>query len=1003
MRATDIVLSGGRGSTSINRVFRSMDTNAGPFGIGTNNNYNHLLNVGNFFTGKCKCITLVMPDGNQYLFTESGTNTFTNATVPSLIGSQITIPSSGTYNLRWKNGSVYQFTSISGPLLAYLTSIVDRNGNTITLVRGNTSQPSQITQMVDPVGRALTLTYDSTNRITQITDPISRTVQYTYNSQGTLATVTNAAGGVTTYAYDTSNNLIKTTDARGVVVMQDTYDSNGRVIQQVQADGGVLNFAYTLLNSQVPTSPVLQTVVTDALGNQTTYRFDPNQNLLSVTDPTGQVRVFTHSLQQNNLATSVTGGGTCPVCGNPSGGDLTFTYDSNGNILTRTDSFGNTTTTTYDPVFGQITSITDPLGNVYKYTYDASGNMATATDPDGNLTSYAHNSFGQVIQTMDALGGKTTNSYDSFGNKITSTDQLGRTTNFTYDAVSRSVQAVDPLGQTFTTTYDPSDRLLTSKDPQGHLVSFTYDPNGNVLSTTDESGNATSYTYDPFNRLSKETDPRSKTDTRTYDFNGNLSKFVDRRGQTSSFSYDVLNRVTGENYQDGSTVSRSYDARGRLLEAVDSVGGAFDFAYDADGRRTSSSSQFGTAQYSYDTAGKVLSLQITGQPTATYSYDPAGNLSSVSQPTGSASIAYDARNHLASITRPNGVSTQDTYDAAGGLLTITHSGGQSIQVPLTYSYDASSNRSAYTANFAQPQAVANTFDSDNRLTASGGTSYTYDDNGNLTSSTDSTGTTTYAWDSRNRLASVSAPGGQKTTFLYDFAGNLVQQSDAGPTLNLTQSFVLDDLTNVAYIGRSNGDSVSVLAGRTLDQDFAVVHANGQVEYKLGDATNSTQATVDQNGKLVSSFSYEPFGKTTTSSTYPFQFTGRVPVAAGLYYYRARFYCPAVGRFISEDPLGIGAGGNLYAYANNDPIDANDPRGLQSSPTPPPTPPTNPCGPTPENCSQYPAGSLLRWVCMNTPNGPWSNCTRDCLRTNYLQCDKFGCIVRDHLYCWTHCL
>jgi RHS repeat-associated protein len=204
--------------------------------------------------------------------------------------------------------------------------------------------------------------------------------------------------------------------------------------------------------------------------------------------------------------------------------------------------------------------------------------------------------------------------------------------------------------------------------------------------------------------------------------------------------------------------------------------------------------------------------------------------------------------------------------------------------------------------------VANTFDSDNRITASGGTSYAYDDNGNLTSSTDSTGTTTYAWDARNRLASISAPGGQNTTFLYDFLAGVIQQSDAGPTLTLTQSFVLDDLTNVAYIARSNGDSVSVLDVRTVNKDFSV----------------------DQNGKLVSSFSYEPFGKTTTTSTYPFQFTGRSPVTAGLYYYRARYYCPALGRFISEDPLGTASGDTLlYKYARNNPVNRTDSSGRLS--------------------------------------------------------------------------
>ena len=365
-RATDIVLNGGLGSIYVKRIFRTMDTAVGPFGIGTNHNYSYLLNTQPLIKNTCKCVFLVMPDGNQYLFSETGTNTFTNSTIPTLIGSQLTALSTSAYSLRWKNGTVYQFSTVNGALLAYLDSITDRNGNATTLVRSNSLQPIQISQIVDPVGRALSLTYDSTNRITLITDPIGRTVQYTYNSQGTLATVTNAAGGVTSYTYDTNNNLLTTTDARGVVVMQNTYDANGRVSQQIQADGGVIKFAYTLQNPLVPTSPVLLTVVTDALGNQTSYRFDTTQNLLSVTDATGQMRVFTHSLSQNNLITSITGGGVCPVCGHPDKGDVTLTYDSNGNELTRTDSLGNTTTKTYDPIFGRITSITDQLGNVYK-------------------------------------------------------------------------------------------------------------------------------------------------------------------------------------------------------------------------------------------------------------------------------------------------------------------------------------------------------------------------------------------------------------------------------------------------------------------------------------------------------------------------------------------------------------------------------------------------------------------------------------------------------------
>jgi len=303
------------------------------------------------------------------------------------------------------------------------------------------------------------------------------------------------------------------------------------------------------------------------------------------------------------------------------------------------------------------------------------------------------------------------------------------------------------------------------------------------------------------------------------------------------------------------------------------------------------------------------------------------NLLAASLPQAAANFTYDAANEPIQVTRSNGVSSQYTYDSAGRLVSITHSGGQGIQIPLGYSNDAANDRLLYTTDVVEPPAVNNTFDAGGRLVQSGSSTYTYDDNGNLTSATDSTGTTTYTWDSRNRLQSVFAPNGQKTTLVYDFAGNLISQRDSGPTLNLTQSFVLDR-TNTAYIGRSNGDNLLVLAGRALDQHLAVVHTNGQVEYGLPDASRSTIATADQAGKAVSSFSYEPFGKTTTASSYPFQFTGRMPLTGSLYYYRARCFESRLGRFISEDPIAVSRGGRAYVYVGNSPYVHSDPKGLQ---------------------------------------------------------------------------
>ncbi len=930
VRAMDIAIRGPRGSILINRVYRTLSTNQGPFGIGSGYNYGYQLGTAGYVRGQ-GMINLVVPNGNQYPFSVQPNGTLTNSTTPAYSDVVITSPAANMYNLRFKNGITLQFQSPpTGSLIAYLNSITDANGNTVTLAHGNSASPDQVTQVTDPVGRSLTLAYDGSDRIVSVTDPIGRVVSYTYNPQGTLATVTDPAGGVSRYAYDSQNRLTEITDARGVVMAQDTYDANGRVIQQIQADGGVIRIAYTLINPLAPTSPVMTTAVTDPLDNITTYRFDPTGLLLGVTDPTGQTRVFVHDPQHNNLVTSVTGGGRCPICGNTTIGNQTFTYDANGNTATITDSLGNTSAYSYEPTFNRVTSITDALGNVFRYGYDAHGNILSATDPNGNTKSYTYNSFGQMTKATNALGQATSFSYDGFGNKVAVTNELGATHTYAYDSVSRPIEAVSALGRKTANGYDVLDRLLTRTSPQGNTLHLTYDLVGDFVSWTDENGNTTSFVYDAMQRLVSRTDPRGKSDAGTRDLNGNLVKYIDRRGQASTFVYDPLNRLTSQTYQDSTIVRRTYDSNGRLIQVTDSAFGSGASTYELAGHLVASASPFGIIRDSFDADGRVATRQVGGQPSLMYSYDPAGNPLSVSMPQAVVGFSYDANNRLIKLVRSDAVLSGFAYDSAGHLLSMTHSGGPGAPTQLTYSYDAEEHRTLFTTNAIQPQAVTNMFDSSNRLVQSGPVSYTYDDNGNLATSSDATGVTAYTWDSRNRLGSISAPSGQKTALIYDPAGNLVSQVDSGPSLALTQDFVLDDIGNVAYVGRSSGDSLSVLSGRAQDQQLAVVHTSGQIEYGLTDAQNSAILTVDQSGNRIASFSYEPFGKTAANASYPFQYTGRIPITGNLYNYRARNCDTGVGRFISQDPLGIGSGDSLlYKYGGNDPTDRVDPSGLLS--------------------------------------------------------------------------
>jgi RHS repeat-associated protein len=927
IKATDISINGPRGNMSIERTLRTMSSTPGPFGIGSNFNYGAYLLTFAYVTSDGP-ITLVMPDGNQFSFSPQLNGTLTNMTIPTLRGAVITIPSSGIYKLKWKNGTVYEFQA-NGNRTAYFTSIVDPNGNTTSLTL-NPSVPGQVTQVTDAVGRSLNLTYDASNRITLIADPIGRTLQYTYNAAGYLATVTDPNGGVTTYSYN-GNNLISITDPRNIVVEQNTYDANGRVVQQIEADGGIYQFAYTLLNPLVGSSPPVMTIVTDPRGQSTTYRFTPTQLLTDVTDSSGQSRTFALDPAHNNLVSGISGTAACSACGDSTHGNQNLTLDANGNILTITDQLGNTTTYTYELVFNKVTSIADPLGDTTRFTYDVNGNLLTRTDPNGNATTFTYNSFGQVTQITDPLSQRTTFAYDSFGNLTMVTDALGNATNTVYDALSRPIQTIDALGRRSQTAYDALGRVVSQTNAQFNATHFSYDADSNLISLRDVRGNTTSFTYDPMNRLLTRTTPLGTSDSRTYDLNGNLISFRDRRGQTSSFGYDNLNRLVSETYAD-STVARSYDANGRPVQVNDSASGLFGFIYDLAGRLTGAVAPVGSLQYTYDAASRMASRQVAGQAALTYSYDAAGNLNSASMPSASVMRTYDPRNLLLTASRANGVTSQNTYDALGRVASIAHTGLAGVINSQTYGYDSVGNRISSTSGMAQslitPAVATAAYDVNNKQNQFGSTANTFDPNGNLASSSGSGGTTTYTWDSRNRLASITTSAGQTTRFTYDFAGNLIQQLDAGASLNLTQTFLLDNLTNVAFASRSDGDQYSVLAGRSIDDNIAATHASGQVEYGLTDAINSTIATVNEAGSLHGHFLYEPYGQTTASgSTYPFQFTGREPAAGSLAYYRARFYNAASSRFISEDPIGYGGRDfNLYRYAANSPGVFADPTG-----------------------------------------------------------------------------
>ncbi|HYR41499.1 MAG TPA: RHS repeat-associated core domain-containing protein, partial [Terriglobia bacterium] len=903
------------------RTYRTLSGAPGPFGIGTSHNFGYQLDTSPLVRGQ-GVVSLVMPDGNHFPFSQRADGTFINSKIPSLRGVILTNPSSGSYSLRWKDGANWLFqTSSQGPLVAFLSSIGDRNGNLITLVR-NPDNPAQITQIQNPAGRRLSLAYDSFNRVTSISDPIGRTARYAYNSQGTLATFTNVAGGVTTYTYDSQNRLIQVSDPRGITFLQNAYDSNGRVSQQTSADGAVVKFQYQLSNPTSPTSPVLSTTVTDALGNQAKYRFNTEGFIVDVTNALEQRTTFTRD-SGTNLVLSVT---------DALGRKTAYAYDLNGNVTSVTRLAGTpdaiTTSTAYEPAYNQVSSVTDPLGHTSLFSYESSGNLISITDPLSHKIKFSYDNAGQLLSTTDATGSTMQFTYVD-GDFIKVTDPLGRSTTRVVDGIGRLTGLSRPLGQTIQYRYDALNRITQVTDPVGGQIAYTYDGNSNLLSVKDALQHSTTFTYDSMDRLATRSDALGNLESFKYDLNGNVIHAVTRRGQASDIKYDALNRRIFVGFGAGassyeSTINYSYDAGSRMIGIQDSTAGTIAGTFDGLDRLISEITPQGIVHYTYDSASRRTSMSVAGQAAVNYTYDDANRLTSIDQGNLVVGFGFDVANRRTSLKLPNGISMNYTYDAASQLRQITYGLGSTALGDLVYEYDSGGRRISMAGTLARtslPAGVSNTtYNSENQVLQFGSAALTYDADGNLISD----GTNTYNWDARNQLASIQSSN-VTATFNYDPFGRRVSKTVNG----VSTSFLYDGVNPVQESSAGRGQA-NLLTGLGADEIFTRTDSTGDRSF-LTDVLGSTVALTDSGGAVQAQYTYEPFGATTVSDpadTNSYRFTGREDDGTGLYYYRARYYSPALERFVSEDPLGIRGGDlNMYRYAGGSPVGVVDPSGL----------------------------------------------------------------------------
>lgn len=914
--------------------YRQSDFTSRSFGIGANMDYDMFLVGDSMDTSEGYTYQdLIFADGSRVHFTRTspclGANGYCDygnavyaatSTPGPFYGATLQWTNTGPYPwvITMKSGLVLEFPDANNSTVwqqAALGKLQDRYGNTVTLARdGN----SNLTQVTSPNGRWIQFTYDSSNRVIQAQDNIGRTTSYTYNAAGYLETATDANGGVTTYTYDASGNMLTITDPRGIEYLQNQYDVNDMVSQQTLANGGVYQFSYTLDSN----GNVTQTNVTDPRGYLRIVTFDGDGYMNSDTHAVGkpEVQAVTYNPQE--------GTGLLLGMTDALNRQTTFAYDALANLtsITQLASTSNPVTTTigYTAQYNEVTTVTDPLGNTTTALYDTSGNLVSLSDPLGHTWAATYNGSGQPLTVTDPLGNETQFSYQS-GNLVAIADPLGRTTSRFVDAAGRPAAITDPMNLVTKVAYDPLDRITSVTDPLGNQTSFSYDGNGDLLTVTDANQHTTTFTYNDMDLVQTRQDPLQNSSSSQYDLNDNLIQFTDRKGQVTTVSYDGIDRPTfvgygteaGPTYQ--STVSYTWDAGNRLTSLSDSIAGSISRSYDGLDHLLSETTTLGSVAYTYDADERRQTMTVSGQSPISYTFDDASRLISIVQGSSSVSFSYDGDRRRTAMTLPNGVVATYSYDAASELTGILYQGAGFAAANLDYSYDPDGRRTSVSGSLANsqlPAAVSSAvYNADNQLTQWGSVAMTYDADGNTLND----GTNSYTWDARNHLVSADGSGAM---FVYDGLGRRFGKTMQGANTN----FLYDGLNPVQELNGTT-PTANLLTGG-LDERFTRTDATGTFDY-LTDALGSTTALTNSTGASQVQYSYDPYGSMsiTGTSTNSYGYTGREFDGLGIDYYRARYYNPSTGRFIGEDPAGLGGSGpNLYPYTFDNPVEYRDPSG-----------------------------------------------------------------------------
>ncbi|WP_019909770.1 RHS repeat-associated core domain-containing protein [Paenibacillus sp. HW567] len=767
----------------------------------------------------------------------------------------------------------------------------------------------KVIQERDGDNQAVSYEYDSLGRLKKQTQPVitnangekySQVTEYNYYSRIISGNYDAVNAGTSTLKVDSIKTVQLSNGSTQRTYANTLYNGLGLALLEEHWDEYQGKWIFTQYHYDDSGRPVY---MVDGVGNETTVGYDAWGKQNRATDAKGDLFVSDYSLKSRTNISYL----------QPKNSTEKWNY-----VEASFDAWGNKTgVATYKDWPSNQQQISE------RYKYDFAGNVVGYTDPNRNLnedgvtTSFTYDVLGRLAAVKDALNQTTRYSYDGNG-------QIAKTT----------VQAKNGSEQTLNSkTYNELGLITSKQDGASQSENYTYNALGQLSSKMDRNGSSYTYTYDESGQLksAKITGMvngavQSQEISNIFGEGGPTNhaiKTFTNNVQTASQTQvvDSLNQVQSTYSVAGnhsSNILNQYDILGRITRVRDQYMGFYtNYQYNkqqlqkvqTNGSSTLSNDASVNVQYSYYPNNLVNSITYPtltdgSTLTTTYTYKKAlGWIESMENVKGGSTLSsfiyeYDNNGNQIAVTEYRTGDTKQTthytYDALNRLLSIAKPDGRKI----TYSYDMRGNRQTLSDTGGQGPDIADT-------------SYTYDLQNTLTSVTKAGSTTSFEYYA-DGLRYAKTTGNSKTQVNYNLNGQVIAE---------------EKVTNGSFVEQASfvrGDRVLVKKDKKASADY----------YYLYNGHGDVVQIVNTSGAVVNAYTYDEWGNITSQvegTSNSFKYAGEsYDPETGLYYLRARYYDPSIGRFLNEDtyegqidnPLTQ----NLYTYVGNNPLIFSDPSG-----------------------------------------------------------------------------